>query len=71
MTDQIYKYMLDNTFDLPVETPPTRQTQPARQYVNLLQRGLPKERIDEQRTAPPQASAGQRDGQDLLYYGCR
>ncbi len=50
MTDQIYKYMLDNTtFDLPVDIVADQANQLLRrQYVNLLQRGLPKERIDEQ-----------------------
>jgi trigger factor len=50
MTDQIYKYMLDNAgFDLPVDIVADQaEHNLRRQYVNLLQRGLPKERIDEQ-----------------------
>ncbi len=50
MTRQIYKYMLDNTnFDLPTNVVADQATTVLRRkYVNLLQMGLPRERIDEQ-----------------------
>ena len=50
MTEQIYKYMLDNTkFDLPVDVVADQATTLLqRQYVNLMQRGLAREQIDEQ-----------------------
>jgi trigger factor len=50
MAEQIYKYMLDNTnLDLPVDIVADQATTLLqRQYVNLMQRGLPREKIDEQ-----------------------
>jgi trigger factor len=50
MTDQIYKYLLDNTdFDLPVDVVADYSTTLLqRQYSNLLMRGLPREQVDRQ-----------------------
>jgi trigger factor len=50
MTEQIYKYLLDNTnFDLPLDVVAEQAyTLLQRQYANLLMRGLPREKIDEQ-----------------------
>jgi len=50
MSEQIYKYMLDNiNLDLPVDIVADQATTLLqRQYVNLMQRGLPREKIDEQ-----------------------
>ncbi|MHC4641234.1 MAG: trigger factor [Planctomycetota bacterium] len=50
MTEQIYKYLLDNTdFDMPLDVVAEQSTSLLqRQYNNLLMRGLPREQIDEQ-----------------------
>jgi len=50
MTEQIYKFLLDNTtFDLPVDVVAEQATSLLqRQYTNLMMRGLPREKIDEQ-----------------------
>jgi trigger factor len=50
MTEQIYRYLLDNTdFDLPVDVVADHSTTLLqRQYSNLLMRGLPREQIEEQ-----------------------
>jgi len=50
MTEQIYKYLLDNTdFDLPVDVVADHSTALLqRQYSNLLMRGLSREQIEEQ-----------------------
>jgi len=50
MTEQIYKYMLDNTnFDLPMDIVAEHSTMLLqRQYANLMRRGLPREQIEEQ-----------------------
>lgn len=50
MADQIYKYMLDNTsFDLPMDVVADQAgTLLQRQYINLLQKGMPREKLDEQ-----------------------
>ena len=50
MTEQIYKYLLDNTdFDLPLDVVAEQSTSLLqRQYTNLLMRGLPREQIDQQ-----------------------
>ena len=50
MSKQIYKYMLDSTdFDLPMDVVADQATTVLRRkYVNLMQMGLPRERIDEQ-----------------------
>ncbi|MHC4482529.1 MAG: trigger factor [Planctomycetota bacterium] len=50
MTEQIYKYLLDNTdFDLPVDVVAQHSTTLLqRQYSNLLMRGLAREQIEEQ-----------------------
>ncbi|MBN2271044.1 MAG: trigger factor [Sedimentisphaerales bacterium] len=50
MTEQIYKYLLDNTsFDLPLDVVAEQAgTVLQRQYVNLLSRGLTREQIEEQ-----------------------
>jgi trigger factor len=49
MTSQIYKYMLDNTkLDLPLDIVADQATTLLqRQYVNLLQKGLSREQVDE------------------------
>jgi trigger factor len=49
MAEQIYKYMLDNTsFDLPTNIVAEQsETLLRRQYINLLQRGLTREQIEE------------------------
>ncbi len=49
MAEQIYKYMLDNTsFDLPTDIVAEQSaTLLQRQYINLLQRGLTREQIEE------------------------
>jgi trigger factor len=47
MTEQIYKYLLDNTnFDLDIVAAHS-ETLLKRQYVNLLMRGLPRQQVDE------------------------
>jgi len=50
MTEQIYKYLCDNTeFDLPVDVVAEHSTTLLkRQYSNLLMRGLPREQVDKQ-----------------------
>jgi len=50
MTEQIYKYLLDNTdFDLPLDIVGEQAgTLLQRQYINLLSRGLSREQIEEQ-----------------------
>ena len=50
MTEQIYKYLLDNTdFDLPLDVVGEQSTSLLqRQYSNLLMRGLSREQLDEQ-----------------------
>ncbi len=50
MTEQIYKYMLDNTnFDLPMDIVAEHSTMLLqRQYTNLMRQGLPREKIEEQ-----------------------
>jgi len=50
MTEQIYKYLLDNTdFDLPLDVVAEQSTSLLqRQYSNLLMRGLSREQLDEQ-----------------------
>jgi len=50
MSEQIYKYLQDNTkFDLPMDIVAEQATQILqRQYVNLLRQGLSKEQVDEQ-----------------------
>ena len=50
MTEQIFKYLLDNTnFDLPLDIVGQQaETVLRRQYMNLLSRGLSREQIEEQ-----------------------
>ena len=50
MTEQIYKYMLDNTnFDLPMDVVAEHSTMLLqRQHTNLMRQGLPREKIEEQ-----------------------
>ncbi|MHC4396674.1 MAG: trigger factor [Planctomycetota bacterium] len=50
MTNQIYKYMLDNTdFDLPLDVVADQaSTLLQRQYVNLIKQGLSREQLEEQ-----------------------
>jgi len=49
MTEQIYKYLLENTsFELPLDVVAEHSTTLLkRQYVNLLMRGLPREQVDQ------------------------
>jgi trigger factor len=49
LTEQIYKYLLDNTnFDLPLDIVAAHSaTLLKRQYVNLLMRGLPRQQVEE------------------------
>ncbi|MHC4595160.1 MAG: trigger factor [Planctomycetota bacterium] len=50
MTEQIYKYLLDNTdFDLPLDVVAEQATTLLqRQYTNLIMRGLSREQVEEQ-----------------------
>jgi len=50
MTEQIYKYLLDNTdFELPLDIVGEQATMVLqRQYTNLIMRGLSREQVDEQ-----------------------
>jgi len=50
MSDQIYKYLLENTeFDLPLDIVARQAgTILQRQYINLLQRGLSRQQVEEQ-----------------------
>jgi trigger factor len=50
MTEQVYKYLLENTdFDLPLDVVAEQSASLLqRQYTNLLMRGLPREQIDQQ-----------------------
>ena len=50
MTEQIYKYMLDNTsFDLPLDVVAEHSTSLLqRQYANLMRQGLSREQLEEQ-----------------------
>jgi len=50
MTEQIFKYLLDNTkFDLPLDIVGEQaETVLRRQYINLLSRGLSREQVEEQ-----------------------
>jgi len=66
MTEQIYKYLLDNTdFDLPLDIVAAQSTTLLqRQYGNLLIRGLPREKIEEQ-MEQLQASSDQQAEEQL------
>ncbi len=66
MTEQIYKYLLDNIdFDLPVDVVADHSTTLLqRQYSNLLMRGLSREQIEEQ-MEQLQASSEQQAKQQL------
>jgi len=66
MTEQIYKYLLDNTdFDLPLDVVAEQSTSLLqRQYSNLLMRGLSREQIEEQ-MAQLQAGSEQQAKQQL------
>jgi len=66
MTEQIYKYLLDNTeFDLPLDVVAEQSTSLLqRQYSNLLMRGLSREQLDEQ-MAQLQAGSEQQAKQQL------
>ncbi|MHC4544707.1 MAG: trigger factor [Planctomycetota bacterium] len=66
MTEQIYKYLLDNTdFDLPLDVVAEQSTSLLqRQYTDLLMRGLPREQIDQQ-MAQLQAGSEQQAKQQL------
>ncbi len=66
MTEQIYKYLLDNTdFDLPVDVVAEHSTTLLqRQYSNLLMRGLAREQVEEQ-MEQLQASSDQRTKEQL------
>jgi len=66
MTEQIYKYLLDNTdFDLPLDIVAEHSiTLLQRQYSNLLMRGLPREQIEEQ-MEPLRASSEEQAKEQL------
>jgi trigger factor len=66
MTEQIYKYMRDNTnFDLPTDIVAEHSTMLLqRQYTNLMRRGLPREQI-EQQMEQLQASSEQQAKEQL------
>ncbi|UCF42854.1 MAG: trigger factor, partial [Planctomycetota bacterium] len=66
MSEQIYKYLLDNTdFDLPVDVVADHSTTLLqRQYSNLLMRGLAREQVEEQ-MEQLQASSDQRAKEQL------
>jgi trigger factor len=66
MTEQIYKYLLDNTdFDLPVDVVADHSTTLLqRQYSNLLMRGLSREQLEEQ-TDQLRASSDQQAKEQL------
>ncbi|HUW21003.1 MAG TPA: trigger factor [Sedimentisphaerales bacterium] len=66
MTEQIYKYLLDNTsFDLPVDIVADHSTSLLqRQYTNLLMRGLSREQIEEH-MAQLKAGSEQRANEQL------
>ncbi len=66
MSEQIYKYMLDNTdFELPADIVADQATMLLqRQYTNLIRQGLPKEQLEEQ-MEQLQAASAQQAGQQL------
>lgn len=66
MSEQIYKYMLDNTdFDLPTDIVADQaNTLLQRQYANLIRQGLPEEYLKEQ-MEQLQAASEQQAGQQL------
>jgi trigger factor len=66
MTEQIYKYLLDNTdFDLPLDVVAEQSTSLLqRQYSNLLMRGLAREQVEEH-MAQLQAGSEQQAKQQL------
>lgn len=66
MSEQIYKYLLDNTdFDLPVDVVADHSTALLqRQYSNLLMRGLAREKVEEQ-MEQLQASSDQQAKEQL------
>ncbi len=66
MSEQIYKYMLDNTdFDLPTDIVADQaNTLLQRQYANLIRQGLPEEYLKEQMERL-QAASEQQAGQQL------
>ncbi len=70
MNQQIYKYMLDNTdFDLPTDVVADQATGLLqRQYTNLLQQGLPPERLEEQMEQLRAASEEQAKEQMKTYF---
>jgi trigger factor len=66
MAEQIYKYLLDNTkFDLPTDIVADQAGNVLqRQYINLLQKGLPREQLAEQ-TEQLKASSEQQAEEQL------
>ena len=66
MSEQIYKYMLDNTdFDLPTDIVADQaNTLLQRQYANLIRQGLPEEYLEEQMERL-RAASEQQAGQQL------
>ena len=66
MSEQIYKYMLDNTdFDLPTDIVADQaNTLLRRQYANLIRQGLPEEYLEEQMERL-RAASEQQAGQQL------
>ena len=69
MTEQIYKYLLDNTdFDLPLDVVAEQSTSLLqRQYSNLRMRGLSREQLEEQ-MAQLQAGSEQQAKQQLKIF---
>lgn len=65
MSDQIHKYLLDNTkFDLPADVVAEQSTRALqRQYTNMLMQGLKREQIDEQMEELRASSAEQAQEQ--------
>ncbi len=70
MSDQIHKYLLDNTkFDLPADVVAEQSTRVLqRQYTNMLMRGLKREQIDEQMEELRASSAEQAQEQLKLFF---
>jgi trigger factor len=70
MTEQVYKYLLDNTeFDLPVDIVADQSaTLLQRQYSNLMMRGIAREQIEQQMQQLQAASAEQAERQLKTFF---
>jgi trigger factor len=70
MTEQIYKYLLDNTsFDLPEEIVGEHSAELLqRQYTNLMMRGLPREQVEQQMEQLRASSEEQAKQQFKTYF---